>query len=209
MTDRELLILDVAAVAFHEKGFHGVGVDELGQRAGLSGPALYRHFSGKDELLATLLHRAMDELMEGLRPETARPADALDQALRHHLRFAVERRDLVVLHEREVGYLVEPWAAPFAARVQDYTARWERLVAAASPDLGPNEVGVLTQTLLGTVFAVSSWSSRARRTGLLAEELVMRLLQHGLHGLDPAIIASGSPTSTPRSAGTGARRTPQ
>ncbi|MDX6428827.1 MAG: hypothetical protein QOE54_1193, partial [Streptosporangiaceae bacterium] len=36
---RDRAILDAAAEAFYEKGFHGVGVDELGARAGLSGPS--------------------------------------------------------------------------------------------------------------------------------------------------------------------------
>ena len=61
--DRERRILDTAAAAFYEKGFHGVGVDELGKRAGLSGPTLYRYFSSKDEILAALFSEAMDELV--------------------------------------------------------------------------------------------------------------------------------------------------
>jgi AcrR family transcriptional regulator len=52
---RERQILDAAAALFYEKGFHGVGVDEIGQRVGISGPALYRHFKGKDQILAALL----------------------------------------------------------------------------------------------------------------------------------------------------------
>src|ERR1019366_10416168 len=61
--DREQRILDTAAAVFYERGFHGVGVDGLGQRAGLSGPTLYRYFSSKDEILAALFNEAMDELV--------------------------------------------------------------------------------------------------------------------------------------------------
>ena len=63
MVSRDRQILDTAAALFYEKGFHGVGVDEIGERVGISGPALYRHFSGKDEILATLFNEAMDELI--------------------------------------------------------------------------------------------------------------------------------------------------
>src|ERR1700750_3294603 len=61
--DRDRQILDAAAALFYEKGFHGVGVDQIGERVGISGPALYRHFSGKDEILATLLNETLDELI--------------------------------------------------------------------------------------------------------------------------------------------------
>lgn len=48
-------ILKEAARLFAERGFHGVGVDEIGAAVGISGPGLYRHFPGKDAMLAELL----------------------------------------------------------------------------------------------------------------------------------------------------------
>jgi AcrR family transcriptional regulator len=60
---REQQILDAAAARFYEKGFHGVGVDQIGERVGISGPALYRHFKGKDEILAALFSEALEELI--------------------------------------------------------------------------------------------------------------------------------------------------
>ena len=48
-------ILREAARLFAERGFHGVGVDEIGAAVGISGPGLYRHFAGKDAMLAELL----------------------------------------------------------------------------------------------------------------------------------------------------------
>ena len=50
-------ILKEAARLFAERGFHGVGVDEIGAAVGISGPGLYRHFAGKDAMLAELLVR--------------------------------------------------------------------------------------------------------------------------------------------------------
>lgn len=36
---------------FREKGFRGTSINDIGAAAGVTGPALYRHFSGKGELL--------------------------------------------------------------------------------------------------------------------------------------------------------------
>jgi AcrR family transcriptional regulator len=181
LSDRSRRILDEAAVAFREKGFHGVGMDELGTRAGLSGPSLYRHFAGKDEILATLLNLALDELVPATAVQLDDPVADLDRALRHHVRFALERRDLVVLHQREAGNLVEPWAPAFARRMGHYTRGWERLFARRLPELDPETLAAVTQAGLGTVFSVSTWPARARQLAPPAvEELVLGLLHGGL-----------------------------
>ncbi len=52
-----------AARLFAERGFHGVGVDEIGAAVGISGPGLYRHFAGKDAMLAELLVGISDSLL--------------------------------------------------------------------------------------------------------------------------------------------------
>jgi AcrR family transcriptional regulator len=182
--EREQRILAAAAVAFREKGFHGVGMDELGARAGLSGPSLYRHFAGKDEILATLLNHAMDELLTVVSQTTEDAAGDLQCALRHHVRFALDQRDLVVLYQREVGNLAERYAPAFAARMGHYTRRWEQLVARRLPGLGADQVSALAQVALGTVFSASTWPARARRVGgpEVVEELLLGVLQHGLAG---------------------------
>jgi AcrR family transcriptional regulator len=176
-------ILDAAAQAFHEKGFHGVGVDELGVRAGLSGPSLYRHFSGKDEILATLLNEAMDELLSATVPLHDDPERDLHRALSHHIDFAVANRHLVTLYQREVRSLAEPWSGAFARRRAGYTRRWEALVGARFPDLGPEALAATTQACLGLVFSVAVWPERARAVADL-DGVLLGLIFHGLLGQD-------------------------
>lgn len=179
---RERTILDAAAEAFYENGFHGVGVDGIGERAGLSGPSLYRHFSSKDEILATLLNEAMDELMGAATPALDDPARDLDRALRHHLEFARTHRHLVNVYQREVRSLVDPWKRPFARRRRRYTERWEALIARRRPDLDAVSVTAVTQACLGAVFSLSYWPRRAF-ADLDATSLVMSLIEHGVDGV--------------------------
>jgi AcrR family transcriptional regulator len=181
LSGRDRQILDAAAAAFHERGFHGVGMDELGARAGLSGPSLYRHFSGKDEILATLLNAAMDELTAATEPTELDARRDLERALRHHVRFALERAHLVSLYQREVRNLVEPWASVFSRRMSRYTRAWEQLFAARLPD-HPERAAAVAQASLGTVFSVSTWPPRALRVGDEdgIADLVLALLNDGL-----------------------------
>jgi AcrR family transcriptional regulator len=183
VNSRERTILDAAAEVFYAKGFHGVGVDELGRRAGLSGPTLYRHFSGKDEILASLLNEAMDELMSATMLVHDDPELDLDRALRHHLAFARDNRHLVNVYQREVRSLVDPWKRAFDRRRAQYAERWESLIARRFPDLDEATVAALTQATLGMVFSMSYWPAHALH-GLNVSVILVQLLSHGLTSFD-------------------------
>ncbi len=51
-------ILDSALELFSEKGYDGVGVDLIAERAGIKGPSLYKHFKGKEDILDALIEKA-------------------------------------------------------------------------------------------------------------------------------------------------------
>ncbi len=181
---RRRAILDAAAEAFHEKGFHGVGVDEIGRRAGLSGPALYRHFSGKDHILATLLDEAMDELAGALVSVLDDPQADLGRALRHHVDFAIRERHLVGLYQRDSRNLTEPWQSAFAARTRAYTRRWEELIAAAHPGARPGQIPAAAQACLGLLFSVWAWPDRVVVSTKGLPELLFSMLVAALDLLD-------------------------
>lgn len=181
---RERAILDAAAEAFYENGFHGVGVDGIGARAGMSGPSLYRHFSSKDEILATLLNEAMDELMGATAPLHDEPQRDFARAVRHHLDFARSNRHLVNVYQREVRSLVDPWKRPFTRRRRRYTESWEALVARRRPDLDRSTVAAITQACLGSIFSLSYWPRRAL-TDSDTTGLVLALVEQGVAGVSP------------------------
>ncbi|HEV6964069.1 TetR/AcrR family transcriptional regulator, partial [Roseateles sp.] len=52
-------ILDSAAQLFRERGFDGIGLNELMQAAGLTRGGFYGHFESKDDLAAQACRRAM------------------------------------------------------------------------------------------------------------------------------------------------------
>ncbi len=107
-------ILKEAARLFAERGFHGVGVDEIGAAVGISGPGLYRHFAGKDAMLAELLVGISGQLLTGARRRVAEadgepagrdPGRVLDSLIEGHIDFALDDRPLITLHDRELDRL--------------------------------------------------------------------------------------------------------
>lgn len=72
-------ILDAAMGVFSERGYEGGSMRQIAERVGVSEPALYRHFPGKEALFLTLMRAAVGRLRDeafGLigaaRPETFR-----------------------------------------------------------------------------------------------------------------------------------------
>lgn len=187
---RDRQILDSAAELFHEKGFHGASVDELGRRAGLSGPALYRHFAGKNEILAALFNLAMDELLGAAsRPESMDPRADLEGLIRHHVTFTIGNRHLVNVYQREARSLVDPWRRQFDRRRKDYVLRWEHHVSRRYERAVAMEVSVATQACLGLIFSITTWPSGALRDHGV-DDLVVRLATSSLEALDPDLTAS-------------------
>jgi len=57
-------LVAVARELFAERGYAGVGTEEIVRRAGVTRGALYHHFTGKDDLLRAVLHDLSRELAE-------------------------------------------------------------------------------------------------------------------------------------------------
>jgi len=75
--ERRASILAVAKVLFADKGYHGVAVDEIARRLGVSPAVLYQHFPSKEALYG--------EVLETL---SAQRENYVDAALKHPDDFA-------------------------------------------------------------------------------------------------------------------------
>lgn len=138
MTTRREQILDVAAGLFAEHGFHGVSIADLGAACGFSGPALYKHFRGKQAILSEMLVSISEELL-GEGRKRVKEADDDQAALRSliawHVDFALAHSNLIVVQDRD-------WAAlPLEAREKvretqrKYVEVWVKVLRGIRPDL--------------------------------------------------------------------------
>lgn len=77
--DRRAALLAAAARLFAERGFDGVTLGDIGEAVGVSGPAVYRHVTGKQALLGAILVDVSERLLEGGRRVAAAAASPLDR----------------------------------------------------------------------------------------------------------------------------------
>jgi AcrR family transcriptional regulator len=68
-------ILDAATRLFREEGIHATSVDRVIAEADVAPMTVYRHFDGKDELVAATLERWSEQWLGWLRSEAARGGD--------------------------------------------------------------------------------------------------------------------------------------
>lgn len=134
---RRAEILGAAAELFARRGYHGASIGDLGRAVGLTGPALYRHFSGKEAVLAEMLLDISERLLaEGVRRAAdPDPACALDALLRWHIAFALDNPALITVHERELDNVPEPQRHRVRRLQRAYVEEWVAVLRRLAPGL--------------------------------------------------------------------------
>ncbi len=146
-----------AARLFAARGFLGVGVDEIGKAVGISGPGLYRHFPGKDAMLADLLVGISERLLdEGRRRvgEAGSATGALDALIGGHVEFALDDRDLIILHDRELLHLKEEDRRHVRRLQRRYVELWVEVVREAFPALATPQAAPFARAAVHAVFGL-------------------------------------------------------
>ena len=93
--DLPAALVDVALDLIAQHGVHAFSVAAAARRIGVSISAPYRHFADRDDLLAAVAVRALDELHDRFEAAIASqdsPADQLAAASAAYVHFAVERK---------------------------------------------------------------------------------------------------------------------
>lgn len=157
--DRRRALLDAAAALFAQRGFNGVSIEDLGAAAGVSGPAVYRHFSGKQDVLAALLVEVSHDLLDGGTEVVAQAGDdasALRALIRFHVSFALARTDVIRVQDRDLDSLADAPRREVRTLQRDYIELWMRVLAGLhlEPDhAGPSraELRMRVQATFGLI----------------------------------------------------------
>lgn len=178
-------ILAVAAELFAERGFHGVSVHDIGAACDVSGPALYRHFAGKDAILTDMLVGISEELLaEGRRrTSTATSAeDALRALVDWHIKFALRHPALIVVQEREWANLPVEGRTAVRSLQLSYVDLWVDVVRRLRPELDRPTARAAVQIGFGLLNSTphSARISPAAMRSLLERMALAALLDHPL-----------------------------
>lgn len=199
---RREALLRAAAVLFAERGFHGVGVDDIGAAAGISGPGVYRHFASKDAMLAEMLVRISDELLDGGTKRVAGSTDprgALDALVRGHVDFALSNPELITVHDHELSRLPEADRRMVRRSQRQYVETWVSVIRAVWPDRDETSARGAAHAAFGLMNSTPH-SARRGGTGLDSDAMAEMLRRMTLAALGAAgTQADAVPVADPRS----------
>ncbi|WP_422391613.1 TetR/AcrR family transcriptional regulator [Arthrobacter sp. N1] len=162
---RRAALLDAAAQLFAERGYNGVSIEDLGAAAGVSGPAVYRHFTGKPSVLSSLLTGVSEDLLEGGRA-VADSSPSHEEALRGLIRFQVEfalrHADVIRVQDRDLGSLAHDDERAVRSLQRSYVQVWVDELAAYRPD---SERSLLRRRVHAVFGLINSTPHTAHGTG--------------------------------------------
>lgn len=147
---RREMLLQAAADLFSSRGYHAVGIDDIGEAAGISGPGVYRHFSSKQALLQSLCDLAVSRMLDA-----ARSAEGLEALVDLHVRFVVKEQALIRVWLREQWALDKEARRASNVQLRNYEKVWREALAPRRPDLADDAVALVVSTVLGMLNTTS------------------------------------------------------
>jgi AcrR family transcriptional regulator len=176
-------ILEIAVGLFAARGYHGVSMDDIGSAAGVTGPALYHHFAGKEAMLVAALIPVSEGLLNGGRDRVSRhPEDAqaaLIDLIEFHVEFALENPAVIALHLHELDRLPDEPRRAIRRLQRLYVEEWVTVLGTIRPELEPGEARVLAHSAFGLMNStpfLGGEVDRRRRAALLREATVHALI---------------------------------
>jgi AcrR family transcriptional regulator len=178
--DRKVQIARASADAFSALGYHGVTMEDIASRVGISATALYRHYSGKYELFRLAVLNLGQQLVDATAFADDSDAESVTADPRQHLGALVTALTDTALANRESGGLYR-WEARFLSaddqaklnrQLRTVHRRIQRPLAALHPDRTSHERWVGSTAILSVLGSIVDHRARlpvARMRAVLAE----------------------------------------
>ncbi|CAM4013461.1 TetR/AcrR family transcriptional regulator [Smaragdicoccus niigatensis] len=173
--DRRNQLLQAGARLIAERGFHGVPLEDLGAAAGISGPAVYRHFPNKEALLVELLVGVSQRLFDGgmaVVENASSAPEALAGLIEFHLDFALGESDLIRIQDRDLENLPGPAKKQVRKAQRQYVEIWVSVLRQLHPTLSEVEARIEAHATFGLINSTPHSASR------LSPAVARKVLRH-------------------------------
>ncbi|OHV04244.1 TetR/AcrR family transcriptional regulator [Mycobacterium talmoniae] len=151
-SDRRGQLLSAAERLFAERGFQAVRLEDIGAAAGVSGPAIYRHFPNKESLLVELLVGISTRLLTGAQQIRSQPSGAaakMGQLIDFHLDFVFGEPDLIRIQDRDLAQLPPPAERQVRHAQRRYVEIWVEVLRELDPALAESDARLMAHAAFG------------------------------------------------------------
>lgn len=176
-TSREQQILDAALSLFAERSFDGVGVDAIAAKVGVTGSAIYRYFSSKDEILAAAFQQLTDHLLVRLGDPLDDPRAELARLIDVYVDVTLANPEMTTVWNREQPALSQAYQRSLARRQRLYTDRWTAAVSKVYPGHSHAKVAATVRAVQSLAMSDILRPASVRRLDDLADLLKSMMTQ--------------------------------
>jgi AcrR family transcriptional regulator len=147
-------IAQQAARLFAQRGYGATTIDDIGAAAGVSGPAIYWHYAGKQALLTAILVDISQRLLDGglgCVEQASSPTEGLTRLIDQQVTFALGEPDLIVVQARELHHLERADAHRVRLLQRQYIDVWVSVLEPSLGDVPRNRIAAAVQATIGLV----------------------------------------------------------
>lgn len=184
---RRELILKVAAGLFAEKGYDGVSINDIGLHAGITGPAIYRYFPGKEDILVSIYQHLYTRAFEGaalIKDSNTAGASALGRLIDLQIELATTEPEKIRIVDREERQLPPEVAKAFRQQRRELFRIWVEVAGKARTDLPAEEIEMTIHAVLALINSITMRRSSERAHPGLVHRL--RAMAVGCFFFNPA-----------------------
>jgi AcrR family transcriptional regulator len=159
---RRQALIQAAGELFSDRPFDAVTVEEVCARAGVTGPALYRHFSSKQELLIAVLEDPLERLLDFARRVAAEESDprrALEQMVAFHSRLVLEGVAATLVFAKHEYSVPDDERRRLRRMMRLYVEEWAEVIGTLRPDLSDGQARVVAHGLFGLLNSMATFNS--------------------------------------------------
>jgi len=160
--ERRQRILAAAAELVAERGYHEVGMSDIGAAAGIVGSGIYRHFDGKSAVLVAMFDRVIDDFTRGAAEILSRgldPAQTLRELIAAHVRITLEDRMLMRVYHNEIASLPAEDNRRLRRKQRIYIEEWVHILDVLRPEEDDAVLRALVHAGIGAVHSTLFYAS--------------------------------------------------
>jgi AcrR family transcriptional regulator len=156
--DRKAQIARVSAEAFSELGYHGLSMEDIAGRVGVTAASLYRHYAGKYDLFRAAVLGLGQQLVDGTafaEDHDAVPEQAWDRVVAALVDVTLKNRASGGLYRWEGRYLDSDDQAVLNDQIKLVNRRLQRPLRMLRPGLDSRQRWTLSSSVLSVIGSIT------------------------------------------------------
>jgi len=156
-------------------------MDDIGSAAGITGPAIYRHFKNKEEILAAAVVRGSEQVLAKVQEivsTSTDPRDTLERLARNFARATLRQPAIgaIVVSERR---LLDAQTLAYVERsLRLHMEEWMHAFSQLRPDLSEGEARVMLHSVWGMLETPTRYQSGLGDAAV--EEIMVGMVMNAL-----------------------------